>query len=64
LDDVDEISRADSDARAGAEFATQMRFRFITGSSGEPEEYSDECVDLDSWWFCLSFLITFNQMFH
>jgi len=46
LDDVDEFSCADSDARAEAEFASQTLFCCIPGSSGEPEEYSDECVDL------------------
>ena len=49
MDDVDEFICADSDARAEAEFASQTRFRFIPGSSGEPEEYSDECVDLVSF---------------
>jgi len=46
LDDVDDFSCADSDARAEAEFATQTRFHCIAGSSGEPEKYSDECADL------------------
>jgi hypothetical protein len=41
-------SRANSDARAEAEFASQTQFHCIPGSSGEPEEYSDECVDLVS----------------
>jgi len=49
LDDVDEFSCADSDARAGAEIASQTQFHCIPGSSGEPEEYSDECVDLVSF---------------
>jgi len=48
LDDVDDFSGADSDARAEAEFASQTRVRCIPGSSGEPEEDSDECVDLVS----------------
>ena len=48
LDDVDKSSCADSDARAEAEFASQTRFRCIPGLSGEPEEYSDECIDLVS----------------
>ena len=46
LNDVDEFSCADYDARAEAEFASQTRCRCIPGSSGEPEEYSDECTDL------------------
>jgi hypothetical protein len=49
LDDVEEFSCADSYARAGAEFASQTRFHCIPGSSEEPEEYSDECVDLVSF---------------
>jgi len=48
LDDVDEFSCADSDAQAEAEFAPQTRLRCIPDSSGEREEYSDECVDLIS----------------
>jgi hypothetical protein len=55
LDDVDEFSCADSDARAEAEFASQTRFHCIPGSSGEREEYSDECVDLVS---CKMFVIS------
>jgi hypothetical protein len=41
---------ADSDARTGAEFASHKRFFCIPGSSGEPEEYSDE--DLVSCKIC------------
>jgi hypothetical protein len=48
LDDVDEFSCADSGAPAEAEFASQTRFCSNPGSSGEPEMYSDECVDLVS----------------
>jgi hypothetical protein len=48
LDEVDEFSCADSDTWAEAEFASQTWFRCIPGSSGEPEEYADECVDLVS----------------
>jgi len=44
LDDVDEFSCADSDARAEAQFASETRFRCIPGSSGEREEYSNECT--------------------
>jgi len=43
LDDVDEFSCADSDARAEAEFASQTRFHFIAGPSGEQQKYSDDC---------------------
>jgi hypothetical protein len=46
LDDVDEFSCADTDARDGAEFASQTRFSCIPGSSGESEKHSDDCVDL------------------
>jgi hypothetical protein len=42
LDDVDE-------------FASQMRFRFIPGSSGEPKEFFDEFVGLVS---CNIFVIS------
>jgi len=48
LDDVDEFSCADSDARAEAEFASQMRFHFIAGPSGETQKFSDDCLDLVS----------------
>jgi len=48
VDDVDEFNCADSDALAEAEFTSQTRFRCIPGSSGEPEEYADECIDLVS----------------
>jgi hypothetical protein len=48
LDDVDEFSFSDPDVRVGTQFATQSRFRCITGTSGEPEENSDKLVDLVS----------------
>ena len=49
MDNVDEFSCADSDARAESEFASQTWFCCIPGPPGEPEEYSDECVDLVSF---------------
>jgi len=41
LNDVDGFSCADSDARAGAEFASQMRFRCVPGSSRSYGRNSD-----------------------
>jgi hypothetical protein len=48
LDDVDEFSCADSDARAGAELASQTRFRCIPGSSGSYGRNSDGGVFANS----------------
>jgi len=41
LDDVGEFICADSEARTEAECGSQTRFLCVSGSSGEPEEYSE-----------------------